>query len=72
MKTGRSTGIKGDHVAHRGGGRRAGVHGAWGTASVARYFFRFAQYLFIRLDTAFRAAALIPRRFRLGVDFVLG
>ena len=34
--------------------------------------FRFAQDAFIRLDTAFRAAALIPRRFCLGLDFVLG
>ena len=34
--------------------------------------FRFAQYAFIRLDTAFRAAALIPRPFCLRVDFVLG
>jgi len=34
--------------------------------------FRFAQYAFIRLDTAFRAAALIPRLFCFGWDFVLG
>ncbi len=35
-------------------------------------FLRFAQYAFIRLDKAFRAAAFIPRRFCLGLDFVLG
>ena len=35
-------------------------------------FLRFAQYAFMRLDTAFLAAALSFRRFRLVLDFVLG
>ncbi len=42
------------------------------TAVFALGFLRFAQYAFIRLDTAFRAAALIPRAFCLGVDCVVG
>ena len=43
-----------------------------GPTSAARYFLRFAQYAFIRLDTALRAAALMPRPFCLRFDFVLG
>ena len=63
------------HAARAGRGnlgrRVGGVEGPF-PYTYALAFLRFAQYAFIRLDSAFRAAALIPRRFCLGLDFVLG
>ena len=60
-----------DGLAHRVVGVERECTGP-GPNTYRRYFFRFAQYAFIRTETAFLAAALIPRRFRLVLGLGLG